>query len=104
MEFLALYILLCAIPGGIASGKGRSFWGLFFLSAIISPLIGLIIALCLSPGAEEMARREIRKDEAKARLLSAKAPQPQQQQPQDSPVDEAYWGRVEAAKKGNWPD
>ena len=73
MGLLTVYALLCCIPGGIASGKGRSFWGFFLLSLIVSPIIGLIGALCCSYGAEELARRDILKDEAKARILGAEA-------------------------------
>lgn len=42
---IALWAL---IPGFIAKRKGRNFWGYFFLSFLISPLITMIITLCLS--------------------------------------------------------
>ena len=49
---MAVYLLSIAlislIPGFIAKNKGRSFWGYFFLSFVISPLITIIITLCLS--------------------------------------------------------
>lgn len=41
---IALWAL---IPGFIANRKGRSFWGYFFLSFLISPLISMIITLCV---------------------------------------------------------
>ncbi len=41
---IALWALL---PGFIAKKKGRSFWGYYFLSFIITPLISLIVTLCL---------------------------------------------------------
>lgn len=40
--------LWAVLPGYIAEGKGRSFWGFYFLSFLISPLVTTIIALCLS--------------------------------------------------------
>lgn len=41
---IALWAL---IPGFIAKKKGRSFWGYYFLSFLISPLITMIITLCV---------------------------------------------------------
>lgn len=42
---LTLWALL---PGFIAYKKGRSFWGYFFLSFLISPIITTIITVCES--------------------------------------------------------
>jgi len=42
---IALWAL---IPGFIAKKKGRSFWGYYFLSFVITPLISMIVTLCLS--------------------------------------------------------
>ena len=42
---IALWAL---IPGFVAKKKGRNFWGYYFLSFIISPLITMIITFCLS--------------------------------------------------------
>ena len=42
---IALWAL---IPGFVAKKKGRNFWGWYFLSFLISPLITMIITLCLS--------------------------------------------------------
>lgn len=42
---IALWAL---IPGFIAKAKGRSFWGFYFLSFVITPLITMIITICLS--------------------------------------------------------
>lgn len=41
-------LLWALVPGFIARSKGRSFWGYFFLSLFITPLITMIITLCLS--------------------------------------------------------
>jgi len=50
MGFIVLIgsCLLALIPGFIAKNKNRSFWGYFFLSLLITPLITTIITLCLS--------------------------------------------------------
>lgn len=41
---IALWAL---IPGFIAKKKGRSFWGYYFLSFLITPLVTMIITACL---------------------------------------------------------
>ena len=41
---IALWAL---IPGFIAKKKGRSFWGYYFLSFLITPLVTMIITVCL---------------------------------------------------------
>lgn len=54
MEFAPLIgiALWALIPGFIAKKKGRNFWGYYFLSFLISPLITMIIAICLSKKTE----------------------------------------------------
>ena len=49
MVFIA-WIGLSIIAGVIANNKGRSGPGLFFLSLLLSPLIGIIAALAVSSG------------------------------------------------------
>lgn len=46
-SFMLGIALWALIPGFIASKKGRSFIGYFFLSFLISPLITMIVTLCL---------------------------------------------------------
>lgn len=46
-SFMLGIALWALIPGFIASKKGRSFIGYFFLSFLISPLITIIVTLCL---------------------------------------------------------
>lgn len=41
------------IPGFIAKKKGRSFWAYYFLSFVITPLITIIITLCVKRKIEE---------------------------------------------------
>jgi hypothetical protein len=45
MEIFILWIAFCVLAGVAANARGRSFWGFFFLSFFLSPLVGLIAAL-----------------------------------------------------------
>jgi len=47
MEYVALWIVFSIVAGIIAGAKGRSGFGYFLLSLILSPLIGLILAAAL---------------------------------------------------------
>ena len=55
---VALWALL---PGFIAKKKERSFWGFYFLSFIISPLISLIIILCIKKDGSSYTTPKIEK-------------------------------------------
>ena len=47
MFIIVLWLIFAALVGGYASGKGRSGFGFFLLSLIISPLICFIILLVI---------------------------------------------------------
>ena len=47
MEIFILYIGLCIVAWIIADSKGRSGIGYFALAFFLSPLIGLLLAICL---------------------------------------------------------
>jgi len=47
MEIIIFWFILCFLTGWIASSKGRSFIGIFFLSLFLSPIIGGIVALVI---------------------------------------------------------
>lgn len=49
MLFIIFWLFLSILVGVFASSKGRSGIGWFFLSLIISPLIGFIIVLVAGP-------------------------------------------------------
>ena len=58
MGMLATWFVLAVVVGVIASNRGRSGFGWFVLSALISPLIGLILVLALrTPAADPILRR-----------------------------------------------
>ena len=48
MTVLIGIALWALVPGFIAKAKGRSFWAYYLLSFLISPLITMIIVLCIS--------------------------------------------------------
>lgn len=43
--FIFLWLILCLVVGALANSRGQSGVLYFFLSALLSPLIGLIIVL-----------------------------------------------------------
>jgi hypothetical protein len=45
MEVFIVWLLFAALVGAIASSRGRSGFGFFLLSVVLSPLIGLIFVL-----------------------------------------------------------
>jgi len=47
VEILIWWLTLSILAGWIAGSKGRNGFGVFVLSLILSPLIGLIVALVL---------------------------------------------------------
>lgn len=59
MEIVLLWFVLSIVAGVVASSKGRSGLGYFFLSLLLSPLFGLIIAAVLSPITQEVERQKL---------------------------------------------
>jgi hypothetical protein len=51
MELLifVVWLCLCGVAAYIARGKGRSAVGSFFLSVILSPFVGIIVAAVMDP-------------------------------------------------------
>jgi uncharacterized membrane protein YeaQ/YmgE (transglycosylase-associated protein family) len=58
-EISILWLFFSVIAGIIASQKGRSGAGFFFLSVVLSPLIGLIAALVARPNTAKLEQDEI---------------------------------------------
>lgn len=68
MTNAVLYIswfALSIIPAVIAHNKGRSGFGFFFLSLLLSPLIGIIAALIAKPNVKAVETAQVNKGEAK---------------------------------------
>ena len=53
---VVLWILFSVVAGTVARNKGRSFAGFFFLSLLISPVIGLIVIALMEPIDEPQGR------------------------------------------------
>jgi len=58
MEFFIVigWLVLCGAAAAMASSKGRSGSGVFFLSLVLSPLVGLIVALVMEPDQPQIAK------------------------------------------------
>ena len=59
MEIFILWVFFSIIAGLIASQKGRSGIGFFFLSVILSPLIGVIAALVARPNVAKVEQADV---------------------------------------------
>jgi hypothetical protein len=49
MELFLIWVALSALCAWFSVKKGRGFWGVFIVSFIFSPLVGLIVLLLLKP-------------------------------------------------------
>lgn len=47
MEIMLLWLVLAVVVGIVAGARGRNGFGYFLLSIVLSPLIGLILAIAL---------------------------------------------------------
>lgn len=47
MEWFLFWLVFAVVVGVIAGSRGRSGIGWFFISVLISPLLGLILVMCL---------------------------------------------------------
>lgn len=57
MELFLGWIVLAIVVGVIRSARGGSFFGLFFLSLLLSPIIGLILALAIPVSTKDAEAR-----------------------------------------------
>lgn len=62
---IIIWLILCILVGIFWSSKERSFAGGFFLSLLLSPLIGFVIGLVLKPNVEEMEARMLSERKSK---------------------------------------
>ena len=80
-------VLFALIPGFIARKRGRSFWGYFFLSFILTPLITTIIVLCI----ENLNKEQC--DERPADTSKKPAVAPAEPHPSNTPGWQCSCGR-----------
>jgi hypothetical protein len=59
MGIFILWLFFSTIAGVIANQKGRSGIGFFFLSVVLSPLVGVIAALVARPNVAKVEQAEI---------------------------------------------
>jgi len=59
MDIFFGWIIFSFVVGFVGSGRKIGFWGAFFLSLILSPLIGLIIALVSKNEADEAYKQKV---------------------------------------------
>ena len=59
MEIFLLWIIGCFIVGFIGSNRNIGFFGAFFLSLLLSPLIGLIFCLFSESNASKQHRHQL---------------------------------------------
>ena len=78
MEYVIVWIALCFVAGAIASKKGRSSTGFFFLSFFLSPGVGIIAALIAKPDEKKVEKSKIAEGNSKkcpfcAEIIKAEA-------------------------------
>ena len=78
MGIIFVWIALCFVAVAIASKKGRSSVGFFFLSLVLSPLIGIVAALIAKPNEEKVEKSKIEEGNSKkcpfcAEIIKAEA-------------------------------
>ena len=64
MEVFVVWLALSFIAGVIASKKGRSGFGFFLLSIVLSPLVGIIAALVAGQNTHKLEERQIASGES----------------------------------------
>lgn len=65
MELLIFWLFFSIVAAVIANQKGRSGVGFFFLSILLSPLIGVIAALVSSSNTEKLEQRSLQSGSSK---------------------------------------
>jgi hypothetical protein len=65
MEIFLFWLALSVVAGVVASHKGRSGFGFFMLSVVLSPVIGLIAALVAQPRVRNMEAEQLRSGDYK---------------------------------------
>lgn len=65
MEIFIIWLALSFLAGLIAANKGRSGMGFFFLSIVLSPLVGIIAALVVQKDNEALEKEKIESGENK---------------------------------------
>lgn len=59
MAFLVIYTLFALLVALVGDNKSPGFWGSFFICLLLSPVIGLIILLCLPTKRREVPQQAV---------------------------------------------
>lgn len=68
MEYLIVlivWLIFCWASASVAERKGRSFGSFFWLSLILSPIVGLVVALAISPNSSAVEAAKISTGDSK---------------------------------------
>lgn len=77
MEIVLGWLALSVVAGLIASGRGVGGGWIFLVSLILSPVIGLLLAIFWAPDKQELAAREVAAGRAKKCPRCAELVQPE---------------------------
>ena len=81
-----IWLLLAGFIGGIANHRGRSFWAFFFLSVLLSPVLGLVVVLVMSDLKAEAEKERGRERQHERELESLRTIASQSRVPSPTPV------------------
>ena len=84
----AFYILLCVLVGRYAKRHSRSFWGFFFLSLILNPLLGILIAIVVGGETAKQREKRIRHETEIRMQMEEQYRQQYSQTPPSIPINE----------------
>lgn len=59
MEFLIIWLVFCTLVGAMGSGRSIGFAASFFISLLLSPLIGFVVVLCSKTETQEKLEKVI---------------------------------------------
>lgn len=73
MEIFLIWLIFAALVGWLAHSRGRSGFGFFLVSVLLSPLVGLIAVLVTKNLADEQRTEQLRREEHERQLESIRA-------------------------------
>jgi len=63
------FIALCMIPTSMAKKRGRSQFGWFLFSFLLSPILGVIVLACLGETEEKRKRRILEEEKLRQEIV-----------------------------------
>ena len=65
LSIILFWLVGCFVAAAIAGNKGRSEVGFFFIAALLSPLLGILIALVAKPDVRKLEQQQLRSGKTK---------------------------------------